>query len=165
MDCGRVHAHHKTWLSSNTLPQLYQAAIKATPKGATAKAHDVCAGNDTYTGSTGTEVVGVVAESTDLTILYTPDPAINLGDTTFYVTLTSGGPGYPGVVGRNVILSFGDGTGNFTSSTNSSGIATFLHDYASDGTFTSIGIFAGAHSTKLHANPTPYAWCLCLPAN
>ena len=92
----------------------------------------------------------MVAESTDLAILFTPDPAYNLGDTTFYVTLTSGGPGYPGIIGRNVILSFGDGTGNFTSSTNSSGIATFLHDYVSTGTYTPIGIFAGAHSTHIH---------------
>ena len=132
------------------------------PKGAATKAHIMCAGNDTYTGSTGTEVVGVAAESTDLAILFYPDPALYLGDTTFYVTLTSGGPGYPGIVGRNVILSFGDGTGNFTSSTNSSGIATFLHDYASTGTFASIGIFAGAQSTHIHV---PFAWRMYLPAS
>ena len=121
-------------------------ASKAILGGTTIEAHTVCAGNDTYTGSTGTEIVGVIAESTNLAILFTPDPTFTLGDTTFYVTLTSGGPAYPGIVGRSIVLSFGDGTGNFSSSTNNSGIATFLHTYLSTGTYTSFGIFAGAQS-------------------
>ena len=108
----------------------------------------------------GTEIVGVVAESTNLAIVYTPDPTFTIGDTTFYVTLTSGGPGYPAINGRSIILSFGDGTGNFTSDTNSSGIATFLHTYLSDGTYTSVGIFAGAQSKFVSSRY--YAWRMTL---
>ena len=103
-----------------------------------------CAGNDAYSGSTATQTLGVVGESTDLLIAFTPDPALEGVSTPFYVTLNSGGPGNPAINGEDVILNFGDGTGNFTSSTNSNGIATFTHTYATTGTFPAVGIFAGA---------------------
>ena len=107
---------------------------------------NACAGNETYSGSTATETVGVVGESTKLLIAFTPDPTTVGVSTPFYVTLNSGGPGYPAIDGEDIILNFGDGTGNFTSSTNSNGIATFMHTYATLGTYSAIGIFAGAPS-------------------
>ena len=104
---------------------------------------DACAGNGAYSGSAGNETLEVVSESTNLAILYTPDPASSGISTDFFVILTSGGPNSPGVGGKDVILSFGDGTGNFTSSTNSSGVADFTHTYATVGTYASFGIFTG----------------------
>ena len=95
----------------------------------------------------------VSLESTSISLLFAPDPAATTVSTNFTATLTYGEPVSIGLSGKSITFNFGDGTGNFTSSTLSNGVASLLHTYSADGTYSASATFQGE---LLHM---PCIWC------
>ena len=85
----------------------------------------------------------VSLESTRISLLFDPDPAATTVSTNFTATLTYGEPVSIGLSGKSITFNFGDGTGNFTSNTLSNGVASLLHTYSADGTYSASATFEG----------------------
>ena len=126
---------------------LFGAAENETAHGGciyTKPAVCACAGNAAYSGSSTSESLIVDLESSHLRLLITPDPAIRSKDTTFNVTITSGGPGSPGLAGKTITLDYGEFDLSDTNSSSAIGVAMFTHTYCQVGEFTVTATFAGA---------------------
>lgn len=83
-------------------------------------------------------------ESSHLGLLITPNPAFASEETTFNVTITSGGPGSPRLAGKTITLDYGEAYMSDTTSSSANGVATFTHTYCRFGDVTATATFAGA---------------------
>ena len=86
-------------------------------------------------------VVGL--EPTNISVASSPNPVGMNQQTDFTIILTSGGSGSSGLEGKKISISYGDNSGDSTS-TSSGGEAQFTHSYSSDDTYDAIVTFAGA---------------------
>ncbi|CAK0787827.1 hypothetical protein CVIRNUC_011049 [Coccomyxa viridis] len=101
------------------------------------------AGNAAYSGSSTSESLIVDLESSHLGLLITPNPAFASEETTFNVTITSGGPGSPRLAGKTITLDYGEAYMSDTTSSSANGVATFTHTYCRFGDVTATATFAG----------------------
>ena len=100
------------------------------------------AGDAQYLPSNAVDTIEIGKYSTSISGTVNPAPPIATEPAVFVVTVDSSATGTPPLAGAIVMLSYGDGNSD-TSTTNATGQATFTHTYATAGSFSVTATFAG----------------------
>ncbi len=99
------------------------------------------AGDGTYlASSTSTTLTVLQATATSLT--FTPSMLVATQPASFAVTLMSVATGTPGLAGKTVTISYGDGTMD-SATTDANGAVTITHTYAASFSYNVVAMFAG----------------------
>ena len=109
--------------------------------------HMFSAGNGTYSASSASTTLAVGLQATATSLTVTPSMPVATEPASFAVTLKSAATGTPGLAGKTVTVTYGDGTTD-SGTTDANGAVTFTHTYAAAGNQNVVASFAGGSGVQ-----------------
>ncbi len=100
------------------------------------------AGDGTYSASSASTTLAVGLQATATSLTVTPSMPVATQPASFAVTLKSAATAMPGLAGKTVIVTYGDG-GTDSGTTDANGAVTFTHTYAASVNQDVVASFAG----------------------